>query len=431
VITQLESPDLLQFAGGDVPFRSSFARFGDLTLSSAFQPIFNLSHHRPIGYEALLRARDPAGEDVPPMTLLNRSFTAGRWNNLERGVQLLHASNFTQFANANDWLFLNTRPADFIVSEAYRRLVEETMRRLQLRPDRIVLEVLEVSNGNLQQLIEGIASFRQQGFLIALDDFGAGHSNIDRVWQLQPDIVKLDRSLIEQAARNARVGRLLPRLVSLLHETGALVLVEGVEMQQEALLAMECDADFVQGFYFARPAPGRADEVASRTIMDSLWQQFRMRSEEAARAELLLLSAYTAALRTAAERFAVGVDFALTCEEFLRLEDAARCFLLNAQGEQIGRAITATRWSTSPVPRFRAVIDATGACWDRRPYFRNAISHPGTVQITQPYLSINGRHLCVTFSIAVCVKNAIWVLCADMDWRHRVGHCDAGNNPAA
>jgi EAL domain-containing protein (putative c-di-GMP-specific phosphodiesterase class I) len=160
----MEPPDLLQFAGSDVPFRSSFARFGNLTLSSVFQPILKLSHHRPIGYEALLRASDPVGDEVPPMTLFNRSPTVGRWNNLERGVQLLHASNFTQFANANDWLFLNTRPAGFIVSEAYRRLVKETMRRLQLRPDRIVLEVLEVPNGNLQQLIEGIASFRQQGF---------------------------------------------------------------------------------------------------------------------------------------------------------------------------------------------------------------------------------------------------------------------------
>lgn len=235
----MEPSDLLQVSGSDVPLGSPFARFGDLTLYSAFQPIFNLSHHRPIGYEALLRARDPAGDEVPPMTLLNRSFTVGRWNNLERSVQLLHACNFTQFADADDWLFLNTRPAGFIVSEAYRSLVEETLRRLKLRPNRIVLEVLEVPNGNLQQLIEGIASFRQQGFLIALDDFGAGHSNIDRVWQLQPDIVKLDRSLIEQAAQNHRVGRLLPRLVSLLHETGALGLSRG---RGDAAGGTACDA---------------------------------------------------------------------------------------------------------------------------------------------------------------------------------------------
>jgi len=95
-------------------------------------------------------------------------------------------------------LFLNTRPDGFIVSEAYRRLVEEALRRLQLTPVRTVLEALETPNGNLQQLVEDVASFRQEGFLMELDDFGAGQSNIDRAWQLQADIVKLDRSAVER-----------------------------------------------------------------------------------------------------------------------------------------------------------------------------------------------------------------------------------------
>jgi EAL domain-containing protein (putative c-di-GMP-specific phosphodiesterase class I) len=280
----MEPSDLLHFAGNDAPFQPSVARFGELILSSAFQPIFNFSHNCPIGYEALLRAHDPAGKEVPPLAVLNRSFARGRWNNLERGVQLLHLSNFTRIANTRDRLFLNTRPDGFIVSAAYRRLVEQTLERLQLGPDRIVLEVLETPNGNMQQLVDGIASFREQGFLIALDDFGKGHSNIDRVWQLQPDIVKLDRSVIEQATRNPRFAPLLRRLVSLLHEAGASVLVEGVETQHEALLAMECHADFVQGFYFAQPTPNRVDEVSCRAIMKSLQELFRSGTEKRARA---------------------------------------------------------------------------------------------------------------------------------------------------
>jgi EAL domain-containing protein (putative c-di-GMP-specific phosphodiesterase class I) len=426
-VIQLEPANLLQFPGSDIPFRSSFARFGELTFSSAFQPIFSLSHRRSIGYEALLRAQNPAGDEVPPLAVLGRSSARGRWNNLERGVQLLHASNFTQIANAHDRLFLNTRPDGFIVSDAYRRLVEGTLRYLQLTPARIVLEVLETPNGNLQKLVEGVASFRQLGFLIALDDFGAGQSNIDRVWQLQPDIVKLDRSVIEQATRNPRVARLLPRLVSLLHETGALVLVEGVETQHEALLAMECDADLVQGFYFARPAPDRGDEVTSRRTMDSLWQSFRERTEEKKRAEVSVLSVYTSALQTAGERFVAGIDFALTCQDFLRLEGAARCFLLDAQGEQIGGEIIAMQRRTSRSDLFRAVADAPGACWERRSYFRNALSQPGKVHVTSPYLSINGVHLCVTLSIAILVQGKMRVLCADMDWRYMLGHYDVGD----
>jgi EAL domain-containing protein (putative c-di-GMP-specific phosphodiesterase class I) len=260
----------MQLSESGAPFHASSMRFGDLTLSSAFQPIFSLRDHRSIGYEALLRAQDPAGNEIPPLEVLGRPLAQGCWNDLERSVQLLHASNFAQVCIADDWLFLNIRPDGFIVSEAYHLLIDTTLKRLELTPDRIVLEVLETTNGNLQKLVEGIASVRQQGFLIALDDFGVGHSNIDRVWQLQPDIVKLDRSVVEQAALDPRRARLLARLVPLLRETGALVLVEGVETQDEALLAMECDADFLQGFYFARPAAGRGDEATSKQIVDSL-----------------------------------------------------------------------------------------------------------------------------------------------------------------
>ncbi|MGF6506166.1 EAL domain-containing protein [Paraburkholderia sp. 32] len=425
----MKPSELLQFRGSNAPLLNTSARLGDLTLSSAFQPIFSLSHRRSIGYEALLRVRDPTGKDVHPLAVLGRTAEQGRWDNLERGVQLLHASNFAQMANARDRLFLNVRPDGFIVSETYRRLVADSMRRLQLTPDRVVLEVLEMPNGNLQQLIDGVASFRQLGFQIALDDFGAGHSNIDRVWQLRPDIVKLDRTVIEQAAQSPRLARQLPRLVSLLHGTGALVVVEGVETQREALLATECDSDFVQGFYFARPTADRADEAAYRTVMDSLWQLFRVRVEENARKESVLLSTYTGAVQAAAERFEAGIDIAQTCADFLRLEGAERCFLLNAQGEQMGGDIIVARRCGSPSDRVRAREDALGACWERRPYFRNAIGQPGKMQITRPYLSINGAHLCVTLSIAIRVMGTLWILCADIDWQHVVDQCGA-DNPA-
>ena len=332
-----------------------------------------------------------------------------------------------QVANAQQRLFLNARPDSFITSDAYRRLVDETLTRLQLVPERVVLEVLETPNGNLERLLEGIASFRRQGFLIALDDFGAGHSNIDRVWRLQPDIVKLDRSVITQAAREPRVARMLSRLVSLLHETGALVLVEGVETQSEALLSMECDADFVQGFYFARPAPGKVDEESCREVMDSVSEMYRGRVELNERTKTTLLSAYTDALQTAAERFCAGINFPLATEDLLRQEGVARCFLLDCQGYQIGDDIKATRPCASAPNLSRSTAVVSGSCWDRRPYFRDAISEPGVVQISEPYLSINGVHLCVTFSIAISAKGSMWVLCADTDWQHMAGCYDVDN----
>jgi EAL domain-containing protein (putative c-di-GMP-specific phosphodiesterase class I) len=398
-----------------VTFLPSFLRFGDLNITSNFQPIFSFSHRKSIGYEALLRARDPAGKEISPRVIFGSADAKGQWSNLERGAQFLHVCNFARVASANDVLFLNTRPDGFIVSEAYRRRVESTLRRINLAPERIVLEVLETPNGNLQRLIEGTATFRKQGYLIALDDFGAGHSNIDRVWQLQPDIVKLDRRVIEQAATFPRVARSLPRPVSLLHETGALVLIEGVETQQEALLAMECDADLAQGFYFSRPSASGIDLATSRTVMDSLWDIFRSCSEEKEREKACILSVYAAGLQIAAKQYSYGIDIASACGDFLELQGASRCFVLNAQGVQMDRDLIPTQSRMSPSKPF-PFRDGAGACWERRSYFRHAISRPGTIQITEPYLSINGVFFCVTLSIAMRIKGELRIMCADVEW---------------
>src|SRR5579864_5409649 len=102
VYNELDSSALIQLPESDGMLLSSSARFGNLTISSAFQPIFSFSHRRLVGYEALLRARDPSGNEISPLAVLNHSLAPRRWDNLERGVQLLHASNFTRMANPQE-----------------------------------------------------------------------------------------------------------------------------------------------------------------------------------------------------------------------------------------------------------------------------------------------------------------------------------------
>ena len=73
------------------------------------------------------------------------------------------------------------------------------LKALSLAPQRVVLEVPEQAGGETSRFVEIIDSLRKSGFLIALDGFGAKHSNIDRVWHLRPDIVTLDRVILQQA----------------------------------------------------------------------------------------------------------------------------------------------------------------------------------------------------------------------------------------
>jgi EAL domain-containing protein (putative c-di-GMP-specific phosphodiesterase class I) len=102
-----------------------------------------------------------------------------------------------------------------------------TIREAGLQPGNVVLEVLEHVLEVDEALIEGVNLLKKAGFLIAIDDFGVGHSNLDRVCQLEPDLVKFDKDLLRSAVSQPRTRNLLSRLVRLMHEIGALVVEEG------------------------------------------------------------------------------------------------------------------------------------------------------------------------------------------------------------
>ena len=102
--------------------------------------------------------------------------------------------------------------------------------------------------------------------------------------------------------------------------------------------------------------------------------------------------------------------------EFLALGGVQRCYLLSAEGVQVGANIGTKEAARRLDPRYLPCADAEGANWFRRPYFRRAITQPLVVQVSRPYLSIADARACVTFSIAIPETDGVRVLCADLDW---------------
>ncbi|BFG72134.1 EAL domain-containing protein [Paraburkholderia terrae] len=388
---------------------------GDLTLTSVFQPIFSLSHMRAVGYEGLLRAHDPFDRAVSPVDVFGQAARVGDVLHVDRLAQSLHLENFKVLGAEREWLFLNVHPGVLIDSYHSAALLAN-LRRLNLSPRRIVLEVLEQSAEDIERLADAVRQFRERGFLIALDDFGAGHSNIERIWQLNPDIVKLDRIMLSHAAHRADVASILPGLVALLHEAGKLVLIEGVETEHEAHMAMECNVDFVQGFFFGRPHPGLADATHAAACIGELTDRYQTQTEERERRNASRLAPYIRAFERAAERLAAGELLDEVCWNFLALDHAARCYLLDDKGRQAGRNVVLRADRASHETRFLPLSDAQGANWLRRPYFRAAMEAPERVHVTRPYLSINEAVPCVTLSVATQIGSRTCVLCGDIDW---------------
>lgn len=427
--------------------------FKDLELRTAFQPIFSLPHKSAIGFDASLRGSDPQGRPVPADTLFGPVENYSETLLLDLLSTTIHVHNF--FATrARGLLFINLHPEVFLDSGRTAQFLAALLGHYSVPSGRLVIDI----PGSVlkdERLSAPLDQYRKLGCLIAIDDFGVDNSNLDTVWHSTPAVVKMGRSVIAEAGTEKRAGDALPRAVSLLHEMGALVVMEGVETEVEALTAIDADADFATGYYFGASYddPGEYADPVGR--LDALWSEYKRRApvrarQTAPRASLeddSLRSSEIGKMRSASpaeisryreERrpFIAAIQhltslvksgdyFDTACSEFLSLPGSIRCYMLDADGRQIDADVTARHPPAAEGVDFNTLASGANADWSRRDYYRRARNEPEVVQVTRQYCSLDGHNRCVTFSIATTVKSKPVVICGDVDWtaharvRHR------------
>ncbi|HTJ95708.1 MAG TPA: EAL domain-containing protein [Pararobbsia sp.] len=381
-------------------------------LETAFQPIVGLIHQRVVGYEALVRGSQVSdGRAVSPYELFQRAAHIGELVRLDTACQTIHIPAFASLSSGNDWLFLNVRPESIVEPDFAQILVGRTG-AFNLAPRQIVVELLETPLDQPGQLERSIAELRGFGFVIALDDFGAGHSNLDRVLDLKPDLIKLDRRLIVKATQDRAIRRVLPTMISMLHEIGTLVVAEGIETAVEASIALDAGADLAQGFFFGMPAPEaiRLERILPRLDVmraETTAEHIRRNALREAR-----LAPHRAALERAAELFVRHAPESEIAAVMLDHCAAVRCYNVDQDGMQFGHVYS----RGVHVARFLPLDEESGANWESRPYYREAMASPGRIVATFPYLSISGNYMCVTMAIAVERDARRHVLGIDIHW---------------
>lgn len=239
-----------------------------LTLSTHFQPVFSVERAGCIGYEALVRAvANGRGFDSDR---LFGDVDADRSLLLDWVCRALHLRNFATVDAGERILFVNVSPRAAVAEAEGAHAFSDLVRYYGLAPGRLCIEILQDECRDEGLLREAVCAYREFGAMIAMDDYGVGRSNLDRVVALRPDIVKVDRLLLANAIGQARARDMLPAVVETLHHAGCKVGIEGVESANQALLAIESGADFLQGNYFAAPSQALPDESLSGRIFAEL-----------------------------------------------------------------------------------------------------------------------------------------------------------------
>lgn len=219
---------------------------------ACFQPFIDTATGRIAGVEALGRLRQPDGQlaSVGPL-FANPRTPAIALRRLDRQIRDNALSRLHE-APAEWFLSLNMSPRWISRLRADQPLPSlKQMLRHGVDPQRIVFEITELG-GNSQRLAEVVARYREAGARIAIDDFGAGYSQLDRVLALQPDILKLDMRLFQAAALGGPSGDVVKALAQMAEKTGCWIIAEGVETEAQLNFALECGSRYVQGFLFAR-----------------------------------------------------------------------------------------------------------------------------------------------------------------------------------
>lgn len=236
---------MLPRAGDHAGLEGSFRRALE-TLWIAYQPIIDAKTHRLYGYEALMRSREAS---LPhPGAVLDAAERLSRLVDVGRRVRDLAAVPMRRTA-PDLQLFVNLHPADLTdpaLASAASSLAPIASRTVLEITERATLEGIDCVE-------EKIADLRAMGFRIAIDDLGAGYAGLTSFASLEPEVVKLDMSLVRDIEKSDTKRKLVASMIDVCHDLGVLVVAEGIETVSERTVLVDLECDLLQGYLMGRP----------------------------------------------------------------------------------------------------------------------------------------------------------------------------------
>ncbi|RXJ68925.1 hypothetical protein CRV08_05680 [Halarcobacter ebronensis] len=217
---------------------------------SFFQPIINNSTKEIVKYESLVRLINDDGEIVSPYFFLDVSKKGSYYTKITKRVI---ENSFEILDHIKDNISINLSVLDI-----ENQIIRDTLYKLISKREykgRVTFELLEDENIKDFRLVKDfIRSVKSIGDVkIAIDDFGSGYSNFERLLEYSPDILKIDGSLIKNIETDNFSRNLVETIVTFAKKQGLETIAEYVENEKIYNILTELGVDYSQGFYFGKP----------------------------------------------------------------------------------------------------------------------------------------------------------------------------------
>ncbi len=363
-----------------------------------FQPVVDIPTGRIIGYESLTRTHAQDGSIVSAGWLFDDNHIADEVRvSIDRSVRMKALRRFANDPNGG-LLFINISPQwASMLSAGKEAPTIRMIREAGIDPSRVVIEITE-KIADVHVLESLVDVYRSEGLKIAIDDFGVGGSQVDRLIALKPDYLKIDMGIFKDACRNGESAKVLLALSALSEQAQFEIICEGVESEEEFHFAIECGAQKIQGWLFGKADGPLLDPDVTRDAVACL--------------QTLYLERKKARVVSASERNNLIAKYVGLIVEFYkqnRLEELnssifqqaglLRFYLCDLHGRQL-----------SPNYDFHEdgiVLDSkpVGCYWSHRPYFPVAIGLKEKTQraqiVSRSYVDGPTKKLCKTTSVLV------------------------------
>lgn len=223
-----------------------------------YQPIVRSDTHECVGAEVLSRWEHPLEGLIPPKSFIPFMERSGLIIPMTAALIRRAAKDFASIQDRlTDGFHISINiSADYLAEPELLKLCQEFYGQFSQDKVRLVLELTErEAIVPTPELLQQIQNLRQADILIALDDFGVGHSNLNYLQEFQADILKIDRSFVIGIGSNDLSGHVLQSIIDLSKQLRLKLIAEGIETLEQAEYLQSKGVEYLQGYYFSRPQP--------------------------------------------------------------------------------------------------------------------------------------------------------------------------------
>ena len=220
-----------------------------------FQPVYDIKTRQFVSAEALIRLNNSEFGFIPPSVFIPAAEKSGAIHEigdfvLEDVISFIAKNNLEELGLK--YIEINLSVAQCIENNLSEKIMD-LLTRYKVNPEKINLEITETSQEvNYNVIEQNITTLSQNGILISLDDYGTGYSNILRVTRLPLDLIKLDKSFVDELEKPG-MKTVINETVSMFKKMNKQILIEGVENYEDFDYFRNAGCDYVQGFYFSKP----------------------------------------------------------------------------------------------------------------------------------------------------------------------------------